>query len=843
VSGSVVDSVSILLGRGDGTFEPHVEVATGPSPHSAAIVDLNGDGHADLAVANAGSGTISVFLGDGSGRYSVVSEYAAGATPGSLQVADFDSNGRPDLAVTNGVTNTLSVLIGLGDGTFGARTEYPVGPSPFSIAVGDLNQDGHADLVSADYGTGELVSESVSVLLGRGDGTFGPRRAQTTAPRPKFVAIADLNGDGRQDLLVNSGRVEILYGRGDGSFDAGTEVAQSGSAGIGVGDLDGDGRLDLVLSGVTVLLARGDGTFGPGIQTWVPGSSNFVTLADLNGDGRNDVVVPAGSAPFAVRTLLGNGDGTFGHAILSAEVRSVISSKLADLDGDGKLDLVLGHDGSLLEGISVLLGDGKGAFARGAGIRAGFDFALGDLDGDARADLAVVSPGEDSLAIFLGNGDGTFRASGAHASGRFAGSPAIGDLNGDSIPDVAVVSRDSPGSALLFMGRGAGDFAPPVRIPVGSSPDALAVSDLNGDGRKDLVVLNGTVSVLLGLGNGNFSPPLVTAAGYLPSVVRVADLDGDSHPDVIVTSNYEERVLVLIGRGDGTFAPAREYPVHAGPPRAAAIDVADVDLDGHPDLAVADKGLVSILPGRGDGTFTKRLDFGVGQGGFVALGDLDGDSRPDLVSNTFGDSVVALLNRGSRTPIWIEDLAATAGRDGVLVSWTRPRIALAGIAGIAVQRAEVWQGPYDVRTDRPLGPAGPTSFLDPTVGPGRCYWYRLSLLLADGGGAVVGPVSVVAGAGGAHRTALQPLFENSDGAPIPIRYALAGFRARVRLAVYDVRGREVWASSPTVQEAGEHLQLWNRLDRAGGRVARGTYLVRLQAGSTIDSGKLVLVHR
>ena len=222
-------TVSVLLGNGDGTFQPHVEYPAGPGAFSVAVGDFSGDGKLDLAVANNNgnqSGTVSVLLGNGDGTFQPHVDYPVGVGPYSVAVGDFNRDGKLDLVVANYPSIfTVSVLLGNGDGTFQPQVTYPVGRQPISVAVADLNGDGKLDLAVADFTDG-----LVSVLLGNGDGTFQPSVEYPTGRVPSTIIIGDFNGDGKLDLATSNyapgginvppGYVNILFGNGDGTFQA-----------------------------------------------------------------------------------------------------------------------------------------------------------------------------------------------------------------------------------------------------------------------------------------------------------------------------------------------------------------------------------------------------------------------------------------------------------------------------------------------------------------------------------------------------------------------------------------------------------------------------------------------
>ncbi len=221
VTNATDGTVGVLLGNGDGTFNPQVAYATGGTPTFVAVGDFNGDGVPDLAVANEGQGsgeTVSVLLGNGDGTFGTQVTYGTGNEPNSVAVGDFNGDGFLDLAIANIGSNTVSVLLGKGDGTFQAQITYPTGNQPFSVTAGDFRGTGVLDLAVANN-----VDNTVSVLTGNGDGTFNPQVAYNVGTNPRTVVTGDLNGDGIPDLATsdsNSNTVSVLLGKGDGTFNA-----------------------------------------------------------------------------------------------------------------------------------------------------------------------------------------------------------------------------------------------------------------------------------------------------------------------------------------------------------------------------------------------------------------------------------------------------------------------------------------------------------------------------------------------------------------------------------------------------------------------------------------------
>ena len=347
-----------------------------------------------------------------------------------------------------------------------------VGNTPSSVEIADLNADGKADIVVAD-----ADDNAVTVLLGDGKGKFAEAKGSPFAAgnSPNDICVADLNGDGKPDLAIANHEakyITVLLGDGQGGFTPahGSPVpvlSTPHTHGVAVGDFNADGKLDIVTDSwaenrVTVVFGDGHGAFSsPGVQFGV-GKRPYERLrvADINGDGHPDIIT-------------------------------------TNLDGDN---------------ITVLLGDGKGAFTKAPGSpfpagKTPFGVAIADLNGDGKLDLAVVNfsghperAENDGVTILLGDGKGGFKimAGSPFTTGHSPVSVGIGDVNGDGVPDI--VTADLASNSVTVLVGGKGTFTRAATIVVGNKPSGIAVADLNGDGKADIVVTNSwdnDISVLL----------------------------------------------------------------------------------------------------------------------------------------------------------------------------------------------------------------------------------------------------------------------------------------------------------------------------------------------------------
>ena len=302
----VGDSSKMVLG-----YTVAGSIDTGAHNQGLRLGDFNFDGIQDLAIANVGTAaaegqTITVVLGQGRGVFGAPKKYQVGTHPTSVSVADINADGHDDLVVTNRDSKCVQVLLGDGTGDFKSGSAVPVSGGPRWSAVGDLNKDGALDIVTANW-----LSNTISVLIGKGDGTFDLPRGSTVGRGPSACAIADLDGDSIPDLVVaNCGcstglpdnRISVLRGRGDGTFAAqATYEVGTGPSAIAIADLNRDGHLDLGITNwgtharpgntISLLLGAGAGSFKNAGTTVVGSAPTAIEVADVNGDFRPDLVV------------------------------------------------------------------------------------------------------------------------------------------------------------------------------------------------------------------------------------------------------------------------------------------------------------------------------------------------------------------------------------------------------------------------------------------------------------------------------------------------------------------------------------------------------------------------
>jgi hypothetical protein len=664
---AVLATVAAPLASAQTFMFNRADFATGTGPAVVAVGDFRGKGLMDVVTGNNDTAnTVSVLLGKGDGTFAPHVDYPVGSAPSGIAVGDFNGDGKLDIAVVYGFNDaTVAVLLGNGDGTFKPFKSTAAGVQGGSIAVGDFNGDGKLDVAVSDNSIG------VDIMLGNGDGTFKPPVGYATAVDPWMVIVADLNADGKLDLATanaDSETISVLLGNGDGTFqthmDNSTAVAGS-CISLAAGELRDDRRLD-ILAGcqsdgeVVVLLSNGNGTFKAAKAYYVPAGVDEIAVGDFNGDGKLDVAVTNAGSYDMVSVLPGSGTGTLKTAVAFGTNFGPAGIAAADFNGDGKLDLVTADDGGpfgvTVATISVLLSNGKSMFAGRTDYKVGDESATGaysgiaaaDLTGNGKPDLIVpityaTNPYEFSVLINKGNG--TFDAPVNYALPIGPNAVAAGDFNNDGKADIAVMNFGNSGSISVLLNSGTGTFPSYTTYPINGSGYGIAVGDFNKDGNLDIVATDGgqnTVSVLLGNGTGAFPSFATYPTGSGPLGVTVGDFNGDGWPDLAVADEGAGTVSILINKGDGsgTFLPKVDYTAAGG---GAPLTLAAGSFRGNgiSDLAVATNsafGGIEVLLGKGDGTFQTAVSYDtLNNANGVVVGDFNHDGNLDLAV-TIGNS-------------------------------------------------------------------------------------------------------------------------------------------------------------------------------------------------------------
>jgi hypothetical protein len=736
-------SLGLLVGRGDGTFFPERQIAP-ESPYdynwrehnyywyypyvprdSLAVGDFSGDGRLDVAIPTPSAG-VAILLGNGDGTFQPARQQTdlgawdfvpLGLIPGdfyhdgridllvygyryehNLRVftiirnagggyfqpsgqffplvampevaADFNGDGSADLALSSGVS------LGSGDGGVSASPQsFPSGFSAQSLIAGDFEGDGRLDLAGVNSS-----SNSVSVLLGAGDGTFSEPNALSVSVHDSPL-LADFAGDGTRDLVAIDARGQVLFRRSrpnePGTFDPPIKVNPGNPArDIAYVMTDQGPMLAAVDAGDDAVSIYRDlaGTFVRVASLPTGHLPAQIAAADLTGNGLDDLVIRNASDGTLTLYL---GEKLVGPAGAGYDVPNFVPGasllvglgvsdlSLADTTGRGMLDIVATN--KMTGEVSVLLNRGGGSFDPSVPYRAGTgpawlgtsqdgsmavasgeatsDVAAGKFTPNGLIDLVTVNPGTNTIGMLAGLGQGRFANPLAMTTASPPQMVRVADFNHDGIPDLAVLTQSG---VSVYLGDGKGGFSASVTYETGPDPTGLSIADVNHDGNLDLLVGNthGDVLILLNQGNGTFLPYRKTDQAI---TLAVADLTGNGSKDVIYADQGLDRVVVAYGQGRSTVLGDRSTGVLA----PGAVKLADLNGDGIPDLIVANSGSNNVLiyPGLGNGQFGPALNGG--HGFFtgenpveVTVADVNSDGRLDLiVANKGSNDVSILLNQ------------------------------------------------------------------------------------------------------------------------------------------------------------------------------------------------------
>ena len=592
----------------------------GDAPVAAAAADLDGDGRADLVVANnpPGAGKVRVLLGGPNG-FVAAGSYDQSPVPRGLAAADFDTDGAPDVVVALGdsLSGVVQILRNVGSGNLNPvpLVSRAAGFNTSAVVVGDFDGNGASDVAAASED-----SNLVFVFLGDGKGSLDSGHVTPVGARPRALVAGHFDDDGVLDLAVacaGDDQVRVLKGSGDGAFTPGPILGVGDEpVSIAAADLEPDDDLDLVTanrtsSTVSVVRNLGAGTFDTATTHAVDAVPTGVAALPVDDNARADIVT-SNAGNFSVNLLLDDGPTAFKTAT-PHYVRSSPQAVVAvDADADGRLDVAVPCKGS--NAVVVLLTRPP---AFGAAVR----YTVGsqpvaavavDLDGDTDIDLAVANRASSTVSILLNNGAGTLLPFGLPLPVRTTPSAIVaGDFDRDGTTDLAVSSVGTgQESVSVLRGTGGGSFAGFVWFLAGSGPDDLVAGDVDGDGDLDLLVCNrvssGQVAFLRNtssVGSMSFATAQLFAVGQNPTAIFAGRLNADAYLDFAVANDTDATLTVRYGDGLGGFPTlqAKTLALTGGDENPTAVVGTDFDGDLDIDLAVTvlKGGAVSVF--RNDG--------------------------------------------------------------------------------------------------------------------------------------------------------------------------------------------------------------------------------------------------
>ena len=706
------------------SFSNAVTFATGSLPTSVSIADLNGDGKADLAVANSGSNTVSVMLGNGDGTFRTLENDATGTKPVFVSIADVNNDGEKDLlavmwnttANPPNVSGGLSVLLGVGDGTFRPQIQnYASGSAPEALAINDFNRDGKLDVaITAN------MEGFISYGVGKGDGTFGFGMVLPAGSGPWGIASEDFNRDGNPDLVVansNSNNVSVLLGSGNFSFSAQTYATGVAPTAVVIADFNGDGKTDLAVTdlsstnNVSILIGKGDGSFKAQSAYTVGITPYSIAIADFNVDGKADIVT-ASNGSNILSIMLGNGDGTFQAETLITSADRNSSVAVADVNGDGKADIVTTN--SRNDTISVFLNTSKSAptftSASTAAVAENVSttttaYIAKAVSADGAAQLMYsISGGADASLFNINTSTGavTFKASPNYE--------APNDFGGNNVYDIILQASDglqTSGQAVSISLTNVNE--PPVIISAGavstleqissstavyivlaSDPDAGSTISYKISGGADASLFNinsstGAVtfksSPCFGMpsdaGSNNIYDIIVQASDGVATAVKTVTIDVLNNGNLPVPSKQWTKLI-------GTTGSDSAYAITIGPDGSIYVGGhVSGSLDGQPYAGGnADSVLVKLNPD-GSKAWTRLLGgagsdatlaITTGRDGAIYVGGYTTANLDGQTNNGIDDGFISKFNSdGARawtkligTPGLDYVNALTTGADGAL---------------------------------------------------------------------------------------------------------------------------------------------------------------------------------
>ena len=658
------------------SFAEALDFTTGSAPYSVAIGDLDGDGKSDLAVANISSNTVSVLrntsTGTGTVSYAAKMDFVTNGSPISVAVGDLDGDGKLDLAVANAGNATLSIFrntsTGAGMVSYDAKVDYTTGSSPYSVVIGDLDGDGKSDLAVANRGSSTL-STFRNTSTGSGTMSFAAKLDYTTGSTPSSIAMGDFDADGKPDLVVansNDNTVSVLRnasaGAGNVFFDTKIDfITEDSPNAVAVGDLDGDGRIDLAVGNsgndddarsVSVLRNTSTGVGNISYDTKIDFTSGVnlrsVAIGDLDGDNKLDIVATGtGSGRLSIHRNTSIGDGNIAYAPkyeLSFPFTPT-STAIGDLDGDGRADLLALTSNSSTNKVSIF----RNIIASSATDFTAFSLAEQVSDATINAtdhtiDVTVTA-GTNLIALVptftLSNGASAAVGINAHISGTTSYN-FTDPVTYTVIAENGTTTQDWVVTVKEQTIPHISDFSP-TSGPIGTEV-TITGTGFDTTPTNNIVFFGATEATVSAATATTLTVNVPSGATYQPITVLVGGLVAYASSPFVVTFGGE-------GIDATSFATKVDQTTGTAPNSVA---IGDLDGDGKSDLVVANRSnnTVSILrntsTGAGVVSYAAKVDYTTGANPIsVAIGDLDGDGKSDLAVANIGGSTVSVFRNTS----------------------------------------------------------------------------------------------------------------------------------------------------------------------------------------------------
>ena len=674
---SANDQIHVLSGHGNGIFANITTYDGIPksNPFWAAVADFNNDNRLDMAVVNHDTNNVLVLIDYFNKPSARQTNYKMqqGGTPTSVVVSDLNNDHILDIVYNGG--SFIHILTGLGDRTFLRGRAYSTGYGsiPQCVCVGHLNNDDRIDIVIADSRL-----DTVGVFLGHGDGSFANMKAYPTGSGsgPWYIALGDVNNDNRLDIASanpKSQTISILLGNGDGSFNVPKTIFFQGREpySVAVGYIDNDNNLDLAVTGfnsfVIIFIGLGDGHFIVAHEYSIDQDLGMfsIILADFNIDNRLDIVVTclhndniiiflgAENGTFPKRIIFNSGSGSIPYRVIAA-----------DFNNNNITDIAVTNYNA--DEVVIFYGYGNGSFEHARTYPTGYGskpyaIAPADFDDDKQLELVVTFYGSASIAILTEYNAAEFANQTKYLTDAAAQpvSVDIGDLNNDNRPDI-VVANSGTGNLSILLGSGNGTFDKEMIYSIGvdSYPQHLIIHDINQDNHLDIISVNSildSISVIMGYGDGSFAEQLIypTGNGSHPYAVTADDLNSDDILDLVIANEGTDSIGIYWGFKYVSFQNQKIYLMNVHT-TAIAMAVADFDNDNCLDIATALHGMsgIYILFGYCNGSFASFMTYPGGNGERpygLAVGDFNNDGRLDIVVTNWGVSNIRIfLGYGNR---------------------------------------------------------------------------------------------------------------------------------------------------------------------------------------------------